>query len=336
MLNIILGQEIDTNTWASLVEASPVATWFQTQEAFDFFESLSFLDAFALGVENEGKLKGVVVGFIQKDGGKLKQFLSRRAIISGGPLLADDITDEELSALLLATRKQLQHKAIYIESRNFNDYSKWKNTFEKNGFQYEPHLNFHLDSTSLETAQSNLGSHRKKYIRLSLRDGAYLVENPTIGQIRTYYEILENLYKTKVKTPLFPFEFFEKLYQKNGKFLLVGLEDKIIGGTVCVCLAGKAVYEWFVCGNDHFRKNIRPSSLATWFGIEYSANNGYPCFDFMGAGKPNEEYGVRDFKAEFGGQLVEYGRFKYIANHLMYLVGKLAVDLIKKLKISIV
>lgn len=330
MLRIIAGKEVDTNAWAGLVKSSSVSTWFQTQDAFEFFESLSFLEAFALGIDNDGKLKGVVVGFIQKDGGKLKRFFSRRAIINGGPLLADDITDEELSALLLATQKQLQHKAIYIESRNFNNYSKWKNTFEKNGFQYEPHLNFHLDTTSLETAQSNLGSHRKKYIRLSLRDGAYLLENPTIEQIRTYYEILENLYKTKVKTPLFPFEFFEKLYQKNGKFLLVGLEDKIIGGTVCVCLAGKAVYEWFVCGNDHFRKNIRPSSLATWFGIEYSANNCYPRFDFMGAGKPNEEYGVRDFKAEFGGQLVEFGRFKHICSSLLYKTGTIGVRLLKK------
>lgn len=329
MLKIIIGKDIDTNAWTGLVEASPVATWFQTHEAFEFFESLSLLEAFAFGVENDGQLKGVVVGFIQKDGGKLKQFFSRRAIVSGGPLLAEDITDEELSALLAATRKQLKHKAIYIESRNFNDYSKWRDIFEKNGFQYEPHLNFHLDTTLLETAQSNLGSHRKKYIRLSLRDGAFLIDNPTIEQVRSFYEILDNLYKTKVKTPLFPFEFFEKLYQQNGKFLLVGLEDKIIGGTVCVCLAGKAVYEWFECGNDHFRKNIRPSSLATWFGIEYSANNGYPRFDFMGAGKPNEEYGVRDFKAEFGGQLVEHGRFHYVCNSSLYFVGKTGVKLLK-------
>lgn len=31
----------------------------------------------------------------------------------------------------------------------------------------------------------------------------------------------------------------------------------------------------------------------------------------MGAGVPNDGgYGVRDFKAKFGGELVEYGRFK--------------------------
>ncbi len=29
-------------------------------------------------------LKGVIAGYIQKDGGKVKQFFSRRAIVNGG------------------------------------------------------------------------------------------------------------------------------------------------------------------------------------------------------------------------------------------------------------
>ena len=51
----------------------------------------------------------------------------------------------------------------------------------------------------------------------------------------------------------------------------------------------------------------------------------------MGAGKPNEKYGVRDFKAEFGGELVEYGRNLFIFNRLLYNVGKLGVKIMKKL-----
>ena len=331
MCRIISGTEINKKDWIDLIEVSPVATWFQTQEAFEFLNSLSFLEAFALGVEDDGKLKGVAVGWIQKDGGKLKRFFSRRAIINGGPLLAEDIRDEELKALLKSTKNRLKGKAIYIEIRNFNNYSRWKSIFEQNGFNYEPHLNFHLDTTSLEKAQANLGNHRKKYIRLSLRDGAYLVENPSIEQIRSFYGILDNLYKTKVKTPLFPFEFFEKLYQsKVGHFFLIGIEDNIVGGSVCVGLKSIAIYEWFVCGNEHFRKNIRPSSLATWLGIEYAAQNGYPRFDFMGAGKPSEEYGVRNFKAEFGGKLVEFGRYKHICSHFLYWIGTIGVVLLKK------
>ena len=52
----------------------------------------------------------------------------------------------------------------------------------------------------------------------------------------------------------------------------------------------------------------------------------------MGAGKPGDGgYGVRDFKAEFGGKLVEYGRFKCILSPVLYRIGEIGVNIIKKL-----
>ena len=138
--------------------------------------------------------------------------------------------------------------------------------------------------------------------------------------------------KNKVKTPLFPFDFFEKLFQlSDSYFLLVEYSDKIVGGTVCVGLKGKALYEMFACGQDGVYKNIFPSELATFSGIQQAVNNGYPVFDMMGAGKPDDGgYGVRDFKLKFGGELVEFGRYDYICNHLLYNIGKLGVKLLKK------
>ena len=41
----------------------------------------------------------------------------------------------------------------------------------------------------------------------------------------------------------------------------------------------------------------------------------------MGAGRPDEKYGVRDFKAEFGGEMVEYGRYVYAHCPLVYRLG---------------
>ena len=74
MSKVVEFKDIVPSKWESLVKASSVATWFQTKEAFDFFDSLSFLKAFAFGVERDGRLVGVVVGFIQKDGGKVMIF----------------------------------------------------------------------------------------------------------------------------------------------------------------------------------------------------------------------------------------------------------------------
>lgn len=352
MIQILTYNEINKQQWQLLVEQSATATWFQTPEAYTFYASLpNEMTPFAVAVENNGKLRAVCVGYTTKEANTIKQYLTCRAIIIGGPVIADDATDEEVAALMQAIRRlgdktkgketsgavtsaltpyTLHPTPIYIETRNFNDYSRWKSNFEQNGFAYQPHLNFHVDTTSVELAQANIGKHRWKYIRLSIRDGATMVENPTIDQVRECYELLKELYTTRVKTPLFSWDFFEKLYhQPNAKYLLVELDGKIIGGTVCVCLPNKALYEWFVCGNDYYRKGIRPSSVATWYGMQYAAQNGYPLFDLMGAGKPDEPYGVRDFKAEFGGKLVEYGRFLCIRKPLLYYLGKLGVKLLK-------
>jgi lipid II:glycine glycyltransferase (peptidoglycan interpeptide bridge formation enzyme) len=50
----------------------------------------------------------------------------------------------------------------------------------------------------------------------------------------------------------------------------------------------------------------------------------------MGAGKPEETYGVRDFKARFGGELVEHGRYLCVRKPLLYWLGKMGVKLMKK------
>lgn len=331
-MKIVEGKHIDSEAWAELVRRSPVATWFQTQEAFTFFTSLTFLQTFAYAVEDDGQLKGLMVGYLQKDGGKLKQFFSRRAIIIGGPLLDRDIKEKELKALLQSTKQALGNKVIFIETRNFNNYGDWRTTFENCGYNYEPHLNFHINTESLKVTQSQIGKHRWRYIRVSLRDGAKLIDHPDHDQLVEFYSILQHLYRTKVKTPLFPFEFFAKLIElENAHFFLVEYEGKVIGGSVCVALYGRALYEWFVCGDEHYRRGIRPTSVATWFGMEYAANNQYSLFDLMGAGKPDEPYGVRDFKAEFGGKLVEHGRFLYVCQPFLFGIGKLGVKIMKKL-----
>jgi len=333
-MKIVKFDNIDKIEWSRLVQSYDTGTWFQSPEAYDFYASQPDLfKPFAIGLENESALRAVCCGYVTVEKNAVKQFMMRRAIIVGGPALADDCTEEEVTALMSAVRKKLKSEAIYAECRNFNDYSRWKDAFAKAGFDYMPHLNFHVDTSSVEVVESNLGKSRKRDIRTSLRDGATIIEKPTLEQVREYYAILEHLYKTRVKTPLFPFSFFEKLWQhKDGRFILVELNGEIIGGTVCVEQEGKCVYEWFVCGRDGEWKSIFPSSVATYAGIKYAAEHNCPRFDMMGAGKPDEAYGVRDFKAKFGGAEVEHGRFLCITKPLLFKIGVLGVKLLKKLK----
>ena len=348
MTRVLTYPDIDPQQWQALIDRSPYATWFQTQEAYEFYASNpSEMEPFAAAIQRTNKLVAVCVGYITQAKNKLVQCLTCRAIIIGGPLFAEDATAEEIAALLNAVKKlqrsDLQPAGrstakrstglcpIYIETRNFHDYSRWKEVFRNSGFAYQPHLNFQVDTTSLELAQSNIGKHRWRYIRLSMRDGAKIIDNPTIEQVRAFYTILQDLYRAKVRTPLWSWDFFERLYHtEHAKYILVELDGQIVGGTACVCLPGKAVYEWYACGLDNCRDNIRPLSVAVWGEMQYAAENGYPLFDFMGAGKPDEAYGVRDFKAEFGGELVEHGRFLCVRKPLLYWIGKTGVKFLKR------
>lgn len=332
-MRIVEGDYIDPEAWRDLVKRSPVATWFQTREAYAFFTSLTFLQTFACAVEIDGQLKGLVVGYLQKDGGQLKQFFSRRAIVIGGPLLDKDVSGAALVTLLEGFKERVGMDAIYIELRNFNDYSRWRASIEQCGFSYEPHYDIHVDTTSMDMVLEHVGKSRKRDVRVSMRSEAKVIEHPSMSQIHEFYGVLSNLYKTKVKTPLFPVEFFEQLSGLDtAVFLLVEYKGRIVGGTVCVGLPGVALYEMYACGEDGVYKNVFPSEVATFVGLQYAAEHNYGKFDMMGAGKPDDGgYGVRDFKLKFGGELLELGRYAYIGKPLLYNIGKLGVSLMKKL-----
>lgn len=347
MSRVLTYNEIDQEQWNALVRDSATGTWFQTPEAYAFFASMPELfEPFVVAVERISGLEvsglaGVCVGYVTKEKSAVKQFFTRRAIIIGGPVLADDATEEEVSLLLEGIRG-LEFRGlgspIYVETRNLNDYSRWKGAFEKAGFDYMPHLNFHIDPRV-----DNLSENRRRQVRQSNAE-IEIIENKNThntacadinteneNTIREWYEILRELYRTKVKTPLWPEEFFLEAYRQGvGTFMMVKHNNRVIGGSMLVMGKEGTTYEWYACGQNRVYKDQHPSVMATWAGIQWAKEQGYTRYDMMGAGKPDEEYGVRDFKAEFGGEKVEHGRFVCVQRPLLYRFGKLGVKLLKK------
>ena len=326
MVKILTYHEIDIQQWQELIETSATATCFQTPEAYQFYvANKEEMMPFAIGVEEDGHLTGVMVGYTTQERNPIKQLLTCRSIIIGGPLLDEHISNDALSALLLAAKRVTQN-SIYLETRNFQNYSHWRYLFEVCGFLYQPHLNIQVACTATHT----MSEQRIRQVKKALKNGAEIVEASSEQEIRDWYEILYKLYREKVRTPLFSEEFFMQFYRNGeGKYLLVKHQGKVIGGMMCPILDGKAIYEWFVCGLDEEYREQYPSVMATYAAIEYAKTNALPLFDFMGAGKPDVSYGVRDFKMEFGGELVEHGRFLCMRKPLLYRMGQLGVKLLK-------
>ena len=63
MINILTYDQIDQQQWQELVQSSATATWFQTDEAYRFYQSVGGMQAFAYGVaEVECKVESVKAG----------------------------------------------------------------------------------------------------------------------------------------------------------------------------------------------------------------------------------------------------------------------------------
>ena len=305
---------------------------FQQQGFYRFLEATEFLEPFRFSVQRAGREVGAIQGFIQKDGSRVKQFFSRRAIINGGPWLAEDIRETELENLLRQCIDGLKRRAIYIETRNYSDYSQFRPTFEKLGFVYEPHYDYQVELSDGNAWEGRMESSRRRFVKSSFQQGAVIVANPTREDVKGFYTVLQDLYRKRIKKPLFPLSFFLQLLNTVFcKYILVEYQQEIIGGMLCV-FDDDSVYEWFVCGKDGCYPKIYPSTLATWAAIRFAAEHGFKRFDMMGAGAPGDGgYGVREFKAKFGGELVEYGRFVYVCSRPLYNIGKAAVSIMKKL-----
>lgn len=327
-------EDINKDAWAVLVARSPWATWFQTPEAYLFYAALpDEMHPFVASVTEVGELTGVIVGYLTQEKSALKQFFTRRAIIIGGPLLDEHISPEALTALLLAT-EQASGNPIYIETRNFHDYSPFRSVFEACGWEYKPHLNICVDTGDKEAMWECLSESRKRQVKKAEEQGVEIMKAQSEDEVRAFYRLLKHRYATHIRLPLFSETFFLTFFRKGyGVFLLAKYEGKIIGGMMCpISQQSSTLYEWFVVGDDARYSKQYPSVAITYGAMQYAHEEGLKCFDFMGAGVPDEPYGVRDFKIEFGGELVEYGRFVNVRHRNLYKSGCIGIKIVRDIR----
>lgn len=313
----------DIGSWEKFIADHPNGNFFQSAGYFNFYNSLHSFKPIAFTCTDEtNSVCGVLVAVIQKEKGYLKGHLSSRCIVYGGPIVKDN-NDEVADKLLKELIRRVASKSIYIEFRNLFDLAESKVIFEKNRFEYKEHFNFVVKIGTAEENFKKLNENRRRQIKKSLKGGAEIVCATEMSEVKEFYLLLKKLYNEKVKKPLPAFSFFENFFSipTLGKYFLVKYEGKIIGGIMCPIFK-KTLYEWYVCGLDNEFKDQSPSVLATWAPIEYAEKNGLQYFDFLGAGNAESDYGVRDFKSKFSGELVQYGRYLRINNKLLYNLGK--------------
>jgi serine/alanine adding enzyme len=205
----------------------------------------------------------------------------------------------------------------------------------EHGFVYEEHLNYLIDlKRPPEAILQSIGRRTRKSIRRGLRRGEVVVEGAREREeMVACYDLLRRTYRA-AQVPLADRSLFEAafdlLYPKGMvRFTLARVGQSPAAASVEL-LYKDVIYGWYG-GMDRSYSSYVPNELLMWHILQWGAENGYRLYDFGGAGKPDEEYGVRDFKAKFGGKLVCYGRNRLVHAPIQLKISQAGYALYQKL-----
>lgn len=318
--------------------ANEIELFFRKLEGFHYFQSPAFfrvavaskkLTPFYIIAREREQIVGLILVVQQVQSTlPILSFLSSRTIIWGGPVVMNqDVTVVEGLLQFFQTHRP---QAIYTQVRNLTDTTPYQALFARFGFQYEEHLDILVDlQRSEEALWKDVVTKRRNQIRRSIKEGCVVERQTSLDALRTCYAILQEVYR-RAKLPLPDFSHFESLLQESDehsglRLFTVVWDGQIIGCMLCLA-HGRWLYDYYAGAFSAYYKKY-PNDLMPWAVFQWAKQHGFQYFDFGGAGKPGVPYGVRDYKKQFGGQVVCYGRYEKAHYPSLY---KMALWLVSK------
>jgi len=313
-VNITIQNSLKEDRWSDFVQNHPDGNIFHTPEMFQVFNQTKGCSPQLWAALNEERVLALLlpVHVTLLDKPLFRRFTTRSVAYGSVLCVPGEEGDAALSELLQAYTADAKHTTLFTELRNLSDLTPCQPALQKHGFIYEDHLNYliNLDRPTEEIMQSFSRRTRKKIRRELKRDKVVVKQATQQSEVDVCYALLQQTYKA-VRVPLTDRSLFEAAFDVLGpkdmiRFTLAYVDDSPAAVSVDLFFKG-VLYGWFG-GLDRAFRSYLPNELLTWHLIQWGAGNGFHTLDFGGAGKPDEEYGVRDFKAKFGGDLVCYGR----------------------------
>jgi len=313
-------RQLDKSLWRDFVDDNPLGNIFHTPEMFQVFARVKgHQPTLWAAIDSDNRPLALLLPIqVTLMGGLLRRFTTR-AVAYGSVLCTPSSEGREaLATLLRAYKKEARNGALFTELRNLSDLSYLQPVLNDNGFIYEDHLNYLIDlDRPPEAILQSMGRRTRKNLRRALRRDEVVVEEANRRErVALCYELLQRTYAV-AQVPLADRSLFEAAFDvlhPRGmvKFLLARVGDSYVAGSVEL-IYNDTIYGWYG-GMDRDYSSYMPNELLLWHIFQWGAENGFKVYDFGGAGKPDEEYGVRDFKAKFGGELVCFGRNVYVHN----------------------
>jgi serine/alanine adding enzyme len=322
-------RHLEETTWRHFVDEHPDGKIFHTLEMFQVFAQIKgHRPTLWAVIDANGDVLALLLPVeITLKGGVLRG-LTTRVVVYGSVLYTPGPVGQDALGILFRTYTQeVDRRVLFTELRNLSDLSDAQSILTGHGFVYEDHLNYLVNlGRSEEGIMQSMSRGTRKKIRRGLRRGQVTIEEANRPeQVGTCYELLDKTY-ARARVPLAARSLFEAAFEvlhSRGmvKFLLARVDNTYVATSVEL-IYKDVIYGWYG-GMDREYGEYLPNELLTWYILSWGAKNGYRMYDFGGAGKPDEEYGVRDFKAKFGGELVNYGRNIQVHAPIRFAVSKL-------------
>jgi lipid II:glycine glycyltransferase (peptidoglycan interpeptide bridge formation enzyme) len=303
---------------ADFVYSHPEGNIFQTPYMWEVYRRARRIEPLGVvAVDRDGSIAGSMLSFISTEKEGLASGFSRRSIIIGGPLAGGERAARRIFEYY---ERALGQRALFTEVRNLRE-RRDLGFLTSLDYEYEDHLNFLIDLRG--DVWRNIHRTMRKNIRRALRRGVKITEITREEQIDKFYEHLRETY-SRAGLPLADVSLFKAAFDvlhPRGmvKFHLAEHEGECIGGRVSLVYRD-VVYAWYV-GTSRRHAKLYPNALLNWHVMNWAKEEGFSVFDMGGAGKPGENSGRFEFKRQFGGRLVNFGRYRKIHSPLRYAVA---------------
>ena len=333
-MKVLLNSEIDRAEWGAFVEAHPKGNVFQTPQMFDVYQQTPGYAPQVIALEQDKQMVGLMMWVVMREKG-LKAWFSARSIIQGAPISKDD-KPEYIIALLEAYEQMRDKAVIYTQVRNHFEMLTVNDAFQQCGYRFASHLNFIITLDNEESVWDRIGKGRIKQIKKAQKNGlnvdVYEPGQITEKLIAQGYEVIRSVYQ-RAGLPLTD---LAQIQATNEQGLLVVFVVRNAEGEMLGCRFGllyrDSIYGWYAGSYSQYY-SLFPNDMLIWETLRWGINHGFRTFDYGGAGEPNKPYGVRAFKQQMGGTLVNYGRYEKIHRRMMYRIGVIGIKMIKMIKL---
>jgi serine/alanine adding enzyme len=323
--------DLDRNVWRQFVEGNPRGNIFHTPEMYDvFLRTEGHHPSVWAVMEGDDRVLALLIPVEIILYRRLRR-LSSRSVVYGGVLWEPSPHGHKgLSHLLAHYKEQVRNQNLFTEVRNLADTDGVQPIMRQSEFFYEDHLNYLIDlDRPPKEIMGGMRKRTRKHISSGIRKGDVTVQAiESRSCLPDCYALIERAYR-RARIPVAPKSLFESAFDvlsSKGmvQFLLACVEDTPVATSVEL-MYKDVVYGWY-SGMDRSYSSYTPNEMIMWHILRWGCEHGYRIYDFGGAGKPDEDYGVRRFKAKFGGELVNYGRNIFVGSRLFLRVSEFAYE----------